>query len=44
MASKQKSGLYRTKVKIGVDADGNPIYENTIQWAVLKWEWEERWA
>lgn len=25
MASKQKSGLYRTKVKIGVDADGKPI-------------------
>ena len=27
MASKQKSGLYRTKVKIGVDADGNPIHK-----------------
>lgn len=25
MASKQKSGLYRTKIKIGVDADGKPI-------------------
>ena len=22
------------------NADGNPIYENTIQWTVLKWEWE----
>lgn len=27
MASKQKSGLYRTKVKIGVDADGQPIHK-----------------
>lgn len=25
MASKQKSGLYRTKIKIGVDAEGKPI-------------------
>ena len=24
------------------DVDGNPIYENTIQWAILKWEWEAR--
>lgn len=27
MATKQKSGLYRTKIKIGVDADGKPIYK-----------------
>lgn len=27
MASKQKSGLYRTKVKIGVDAAGKPVYK-----------------
>lgn len=27
MPSKQKSGLYRTKVKIGVDPDGNPIHK-----------------
>ena len=25
MATKQKSGLYRTKVKVGIDADGNDI-------------------
>ena len=25
------------------DADGNPVYENTLQWAILKWEWEEKW-
>lgn len=27
MATKQKSGLYRTKIKIGVDASGKPIYK-----------------
>lgn len=27
MATKQKSGLYRTKIKIGVDPDGKPIYK-----------------
>lgn len=27
MPKKQKSGLYRTKVKIGVDADGKPMYK-----------------
>ena len=25
--------------KVGVDAEGNPIYENTIQYAILKKEW-----
>ena len=27
MPKKQKSGLYRSKVKIGVDADGKPLYK-----------------
>lgn len=27
MAKKQKSGLYRTKIKIGVDADGKDLYK-----------------
>lgn len=27
MPTKQKSGLYRTKVKIGVNADGKPVYK-----------------
>ena len=27
MPSKQKSGLYRTKVKIGVDANGKNVYK-----------------
>ena len=24
------------------DADGNPIYENTMQWAILKKEWDTK--
>ena len=24
------------------DADGNPIYENTMQYAILKKEWDAR--
>ena len=27
-------------VSIVNDADGNPIYENTMQWAILKKEWD----
>ena len=23
-----------------LDEDGNPVYENTMQWAILKEEWE----
>lgn len=23
------------------DAEGNPIYENTMQWAILKKEWNQ---
>ena len=34
-------GLFREFVTFVNDADGNPIYENTIQWAILKREWEE---
>ena len=29
---------FREFVTFVSDADGNTIYENTIQWAVLKWE------
>ena len=35
---------FREFVTFVSDADGNPIYENTIQWAILKWEWEEKWG
>ena len=35
-------GLFREFVTFVNDADGNPIYENTIQWAILKREWDQR--
>ena len=31
---------FREFVTFVNDVDGNTICENTIQWAVLKWEWE----
>ena len=40
----RQEGLFREFVTFVNDDDGNPIYENTIQWAILKWEWEERWT
>ena len=39
----RQEGLFREFVTFVNDADGNPIYENTIQWAILKREWEEKW-
>ena len=36
----RQEGLFREFVSFVNDADGNPIYENTIQWAILKKEWE----
>ena len=39
----RQEGLFREFVTFVSDADGNPIYENTIQWAVLKREWKEKW-
>ena len=35
---------FREFVTFVNDADGNPIYENTIQWAILKREWAEKWT
>ena len=35
---------FREFVTFVNDAAGNPIYENTVQWAILKWEWEEKWG
>ena len=40
----RQEGLFREFVTFVNDDDGNPVYENTIQWAILKWEWEEKWA
>ena len=33
-------GLFMEFVSFVNDAEGNPIYENTLQWAILKKEWD----
>ena len=38
----RKEGLFMEFVSFVSDADGNPIYENTMQWAILKKEWDAR--
>ena len=35
----RQEGLFMEFVSFINDADGNPIYENTMQWAILKKEW-----
>ena len=35
----RQEGLFQEFVSFVNDADGNPIYENTMQWAILKKEW-----
>ena len=37
----RQEGLFIEFVSFVNDAEGNPIYENTMQWAVLKKEWED---
>ena len=34
-------GLFMEFVSFVKDEDGNPIYENTYQYAILKREWEQ---
>ena len=36
----RQEGLFLEFVSFVNDANGDPIYENTMQWAVLKKEWE----
>ena len=36
----RQEGLFREFVSFVNDAQGNPIYENTMQWAILKKEWD----
>ena len=38
----RREGLFREFVSFVDDADGTPVYENTIQYAVLKQEWMAR--
>ena len=35
----RREGLFREFVSFVDDADGNPVYENTLQYALLKEEW-----
>ena len=35
----RREGLFRSFVSFVDDADGKPVYENTIQYAILKHEW-----
>jgi len=35
----RREGLFRQFVSFVHDADGNPVYEDTIQYAILKQEW-----
>ena len=35
----RREGLFRSFVSFVDDADGNPVYENTLQYAILKQEW-----
>ena len=37
----RREGLFREFVSFVNDADGNPIYENTYQYAILKKEWAQ---
>ena len=37
----RREGLFMEFVSFVKDEDGNPIYENTYQYAILKMEWEQ---
>ena len=38
----RQEGLFREFVTFVNDKNGHPIYENTMQWAILKKEWDAR--
>lgn len=38
----RQEGLFKEFVSFVNDESGNPVYENTIQWAILKKEWINR--
>ena len=40
----RQEGLFKEFVSFVNDEDGNPIYENTYQYAILKKEWLEKWG
>ena len=37
----RQEGMFMEFVSFVNDAEGNPIYENTMQWAILKKEWKK---
>ena len=38
----RREGLFLEFVSFVTDAGGNPVYENTLQYAILKQEWTEK--
>ena len=38
----RQEGMFMEFVSFVNDADGNPIYENTMQWTILKKEWNAK--
>ncbi|MBI5132587.1 MAG: GNAT family N-acetyltransferase [Rhodopseudomonas palustris] len=38
----RQEGLFKEFVSFTTNKDGAPIYENTMQFAILRWEWETR--
>jgi len=38
----RREGLFREFVSFVKDSAGNPIYENTMQYAILKHEWDAK--
>ncbi|GAB1380016.1 GNAT family N-acetyltransferase [Pararhodobacter aggregans] len=38
----RREGLFLEYISFRNDAEGQPVYENTLQYALLKWEWEGR--
>ena len=38
----RREGFFREFVSFVKDANGDPVYENTIQYAILKKEWVEQ--
>jgi hypothetical protein len=35
----RQEGLFLDYISFGKDADGTPLYENTMQYALLRREW-----
>lgn len=38
----RQEGLYKEFISFVNDENGNPIYENTLEWAILKKEWASK--